>query len=258
MDILITPDNCTRLLLVDLPSPKDHRPQSFLCDEDNFALYEIVKYSEPFRSWFIDNLLCKDGHMNYLTKVDPLFVFLPHLIKYARQQFRSLHDVCQEYAGEFTTTDKKLCRLECALKPDIDWQQVCDTKDLDGEMFVRYNQDKTLSWLAGKHDRLCKALEDQVDSGTSRATVISYALDLIDNYVPACLSDQFKSTIRSKTLQSSSGDTSTAAKNDVKSKAPSKTGATSNPSEPKAKKQQVCSPAKAVPKNSVLNFFKKT
>lgn len=254
MDILITPDNCTRLLLVDLPNPKDQTPQSFFCDEDNLVLHEIIKYSEPFRSWFIDNLLCKEGHMNFLTRVDPLFIFVPQLMKYAKQQFRSLHDICQEYANESTTKDKKLCRLECALKPDIDWQQVCDTKDLDGELFVRFDEGKTLSWLSGKHERLCKALEDQLGRETSKATLVSYAIDLVDNYVPASLSDKFKSTIRSKTLQTS--DTTTS-NNGVEPRG-NKTVASTNPSEPKAKKLQASPPPKVIPKNSVLNFFKKT
>lgn len=254
MDILITPENCTRLLLVDLPNPKDQTPQSFLCDEENLVLYEIVKYSEPYRSWFIDNLLCKEGHINFLTKVDPLFIFVPHLMKYAKQQFRSLHDICQEYASEVATTNKKLCRLECALKPDIDWQQVCDTKDLDGELFVRFDEGKSLLWLSGKHERLCRALEDQLEQGTSKATLISYAIDLVDNYVPSCLSDKFKSSVRSKTIQSS--EAYKPSKNGVMPNT-NKTDASTNSSEPKAKKFQASSPPKLIPKNSVLNFFKK-
>ena len=93
MDLLIVPDKCTKILRVTLPHPKDNRPLHYFYDEDNLALYEIIKYSDQFRSWFIDNLFCKEGHFNMLTRVDPLYIFLPHMIKFAAEQFRSIHDI---------------------------------------------------------------------------------------------------------------------------------------------------------------------
>lgn len=264
MDIFIVPENCSKLLLVDLPDMKDTaKSQSYLCDEDNFALYEIVKYSEQFRSWFIDNLLCKDGHMNLLSKIDPLFIFLPHLIKYARQQFRSLNDICQEYKNDYK--DKKMCRLECALTPDIDWKLVCDTQELDDEMYLRFSEAKTLGWLLGKHERLCKTLEVHLESGVSRPTVVSYATDLLDTYIPTSLSEKFKMTVKDKctyklSCNSGANDVYGTSKLDNGTKKHSANSSSS--SEPKFKKQQQISllpnPQKIEPKNSILNYFKKS
>lgn len=263
MDVFIVPEECSKLLLVNLPSAKDpSKPQSYLCDEENFALYEIIKYSDQFRSWFIDNLLCKEGHMNMLSKVDPLFVFVPHLITYASKQFRSLEDICHEYKNNYK--DKKMCRLECALKPDIDWQLVCDTQELDNELYVRFSELKTIEWLMKKHERLCKALESQLDKGASRPTVISHATDLLDSYIPTCLSDKFKTTVKERcTFQLSSTSNSEIAFNNKSENISRKHGANfSASSEPNTKRQQqprtLPNPQKTQPKNSILNYFKKT
>lgn len=196
MDILIAPKECKKLVQVQLPRPKNGQPQHFFHDEDNVALFEIVKYSDNFRSWFIDNIFCRDGHYNILTKIDPLYIFVPQLMKYTKDQYRPLHDILQEFSS--TSSDDNMSRLDYALSPEIAWDNVCETKEIDGELFVRFSENKTLDWLAKKHARTMEALKGEMSNQASKATLISYAIDLIDEYVPSELSNKFKDMVKNR------------------------------------------------------------
>lgn len=222
MDILIAPKECQKLLKVVLPRPKDEKPQHYLYDEDQLTLHEIMQYKDEYRSWFLDNQLCSEGHYKLATRVDPLFIFIPQLIRYAKDQFRPLGDICQDF--EQMIKDKKakkensnggflpkkpspldgpdmdpvFDRLDFALTPNIRWENVCDTKQIDDEMFVRFSETKTIDWYVAKHVRLMEALTHELGHSISKATIISYALDLLDEYVPESLSIKFKDSARKK------------------------------------------------------------
>lgn len=194
VDILLTPEECQQLLSVKLPNPKSGELQYYFHDESAVKLYESTRYYDQYRSWFLDDLFCKQGHFNMLTPVDPLFILVPILKKLAGQQFRSLDDICTTYSQE---GPKGSSRLDYALSPDIDWQKVCDVKQIDDQSFIRFNEDKYIEWLIKKHDRTMKALANHMsDDNPSKATLMSYAFDLIDKYVPDELSGKFKTQMR--------------------------------------------------------------
>uniref|UniRef100_A0A6G1S9F5 Ribonuclease H2 subunit B n=1 Tax=Aceria tosichella TaxID=561515 RepID=A0A6G1S9F5_9ACAR len=194
MDVLIVPKECKKLVRVTLPNPRDGKPQHFLCDEENLSLYEIIKFSEKYRAWLIDNMLCPAGDFSMLTKMDPLFVFVPILMKLAHGRFRPLHDICQEFA----TDRREFSALECALSPYIYWPSICDTQDIDGELFVKFSETKTIDWLVKKHDKLMGQLRTELGDKASKATIISQANDLISDYIPESLCDKMKKTVRDK------------------------------------------------------------
>ena len=251
MDVLIAPSECNKLLKIALPRPKDGERQHFLYDEENLALYELIQYSDQFRSWFIDNSFCQQGHFNMLTRIDPLFVFVPQLKKYAAQQFRPLDDICQEFSQNNQTKDG-WAQLNCALTPYINWESVCDTKDLDGDLLVRFSETKTINWLVEKHDKLMEALGNQLSSSSSKATLISYALDLLDDYVPECLSKNFKDSVRSKQQVVATSGLSGTKKQTVTKAAPTKDRLT-NAKRVSSDSQQG-TPDRKQP--SIMNFFK--
>jgi hypothetical protein len=194
MDVLIAPQECQRLVRVTLPNPRDGRAQHFLCDEENLTIYEIIKFSEKYRAWFIDNTLCREGHFNMLVKYDPLFVFIPILMKLAQSQFRPLHDICQEFA----TDKREFSALECALSPYIYWQSICDTQEIDGDLFVKFDETKTVAWLVKKHDRLMDKLKGELGEKASKATLMSQANDVLSDYIPNSLCDKMKKAVRDK------------------------------------------------------------
>lgn len=210
MDVIIAPNECKKLLRVKLPRPQDGQAQHFFHDEDNLAIYEAIKFSDKYRSWFLDNLLCQDGHYNMMTKVDPIFILLPHIMRQARDKFRPLDDICQEFSANQATDakpkvvagnneqDGKFDRLETALAPGINWSNVCDTQEIDGELFVKYSEKRTEEWLMKKHDKLMDVLRDELGSKASKATIMSNATDLICDYVPEEIHEKFKATVRER------------------------------------------------------------
>lgn len=256
MDILILPKACDKLIRVSLPRPSDGELQHYLHDEQNIALYEITKYSDDYRSWFLDNQFCKSGHFNILTKIDPLFIFIPQLIRIASAQFRTLHDICQTYASSCPNESSK---LDYALTPDIDWSAVCDTKELDGELFVKFNQNKTLDWLLAKHKSTMEALKQSLGQQTSLATLLSHANDLIGIYIPSSLIDKFKTLTKATAIESNFAkvETDTTKKG---SKRPNESVATPT-SEPqrgtKKPKEKSSTPAAKNIQGSILQYYKK-
>lgn len=253
MNILIVPSECNKLVLVKLPRPKDGSPQDYFCDEENLTLYEVIQYKDQFRSWFIDNSLCKDGHFNMLTKIDPLYIFLAQLMKQAKEQYRPLNDICQEFTSSSEQAGNGMSRLDFALNPYINWKSICDTKELDGELFVRFSESNTLEWLVKKHKRVMETLKGQIGEQASRATLISYGLDLMDEYVPTSLSVKFKEAVRGSQMMITGANGNQRV--DVKP----------TPDNPKQKpstglkraidqsSHKISKPAP--PKNSIANFF---
>lgn len=196
MNIFVTPDSCSKLDIVKYPHAKrPQEPQSYLYDEENLTLYEVAKFTDQYRSWFVDNLLCQDGHINYLTQINPLFIFLPELMNFAKDQFRTLHDICQTFSLT-TASTSNFSRLDFALSPSIDWTKVCDTRDIDDELFVRFSESKTLDWLLVKHKQTVAALTKQQPTQTSRANIVLEASDLIEQYLPVSLAEKFKAQVR--------------------------------------------------------------
>lgn len=187
MSIYFNPTGCKELLKVTLPEPRNGDPQTYFYDEDNICLYEITRYSDKFRSWFVDDRLIQEGQIDMLTKVDPLYILLRPIMAIADKQFRTVQDICSTYES---TLSKNSSKLSYALSPDIRWDSICETKELDDELFVRYNETKTRDWLKRKMDSVMKALElqYQTNSKPSKATIKSYAMDLIAAYIPNQLS----------------------------------------------------------------------
>lgn len=199
MELVIAPIESKNFISIKLPRPKDGAPQTFLYDEENIAIYEVTRYDDKFRSWFVDELFIRDGRWNTLTRVDPLFIFTPILMRLASEQFRTLQDICSSFESSAESSEYGF-KMEYALSPTITWNLVCDTKELDDELFVRYSQTKTLGWLLTKHKRTMEAFKGELKGNPSTATLISYATDMIDLYLPTPLSIEFKSMIKNKSF----------------------------------------------------------
>lgn len=189
MDFIVHPEESSKLTSIKLPNPQTNQLQDYLYDEENLTLSEIVKHFDPTRSWFFDNSVCIDGELYMITKIDPLFILLPFIMEYSATSFRTLQDICS--SAENLTND-----LYFALSPSINWNHVCDTKELDQELYVRYNEDKTLDWLVSKSNKLLDALIKVSTHNTSRFSLTSYAYDLVSEYIPHALVEKFKTRAR--------------------------------------------------------------
>ena len=192
MDIVFHPEETKKLHCIKLRDPKTGELRDYFYDEENLTLSEITRFSDDYRSWFIDDMLISDSSLLIFTKVDPLFILIPYLKKYSRS-FRSLSDICLESADE--DTDK----LEFALSPSIDWTLICDTQEQESELYVRLSEDKMFSWLTEKYDKLFGTLAKTPSFRVaSRHTIASCAYDLIGEYLEEEIFSKFKDKIRVK------------------------------------------------------------
>lgn len=255
MNILLIPEQCENLSPVKLPDPKTGELQQYYYDEGNLCLYESMRYHDKFRSWLLDDQFCKEGHMNMLTKMDTLYIFLPILEKFASKQFKTLDDIISTYKSNSEDQD---IRLDFALSPDIDWQNICETRDVDGDLFIKYSESNALDWLKKKHIATMDVLKDLIDGESSKATLLSYGLDLIDLYLPPTISDKFKAHCRNNPIPavvSSKGTKNVGRTNnhhEVKNDSTTTNGGASSDND-KAKKQQKTQNGQA----SIMSFFTK-
>jgi hypothetical protein len=64
-----------------LPHPVTLRPKKFLLSESQTVLYELRHYKPTLCSFFINDYVCQDGSFLVATKIDPLLLILPLLLK---------------------------------------------------------------------------------------------------------------------------------------------------------------------------------
>lgn len=199
--VLILPKECNKVLEVRLPDNKDGQPKVYFYDEENLALLELVSFSDEHRSWFLDNDMIvptkENGDLVMATKVDPLFIFLPLIMQYADSNFHNLQDICTEFNSK---SGGKFSRIDYALSPSIMWTHICDTQEIDGELFVKFNKKKTIDWLIKKHKNVMKVCEMELEK-PSLSTLISYANDFICTYLPASLAQDFKTEVRNRHMK---------------------------------------------------------
>ncbi|XP_065645135.1 ribonuclease H2 subunit B isoform X3 [Hydra vulgaris] len=125
-----------------IPHPQNGAPCLYMFKQNQ--CFEVIKFHEKFRSWFIGNSVLKDGSLHMITQVDPLFLALPYLEKTAK-------------LGHFTTLDNILVDetyssvsilAACLTKENL--SNVCDEKETSDFVVYRLNKEKTLDWLCSK------------------------------------------------------------------------------------------------------------
>ncbi|CAH2237366.1 jg6224 [Pararge aegeria aegeria] len=77
-DSLLNNDN---FQIISLPHPAHGNPAKYVLDNLHLKIYEVVTFSEPYRSWFIDDTVKSDGSIMMVTPINPLF--LEFYLKYA-------------------------------------------------------------------------------------------------------------------------------------------------------------------------------
>lgn len=60
--------------IITLPHPSHGSPTKYCLDEVNHKIYEIITFSEPYRSWFIGDTVKSDGNLLITTPINPLFL----------------------------------------------------------------------------------------------------------------------------------------------------------------------------------------
>ncbi|XP_016935097.2 ribonuclease H2 subunit B [Drosophila suzukii] len=123
-------------------------------------MMELLEYAEPRRSWLVNSEVCSNGRIYMTTPVDPTLLALHHLRKHCAQRAMSLDNIAVEEAS----TSRLLNEI---LDPES-LKCVSDVKSSGDQRFYKYNQERTLAWLALKTRQVASMLkEKQIHCGHS-------------------------------------------------------------------------------------------
>nr|CAD7199253.1 unnamed protein product [Timema douglasi] len=188
--------------VVQLRHPQTGAPAMFLFSPGDGMVQEVLTFSENRRSWFIDESVKSDGKMHLSTPIDPIFLVLPYLRK--ASQVMPLEQILKD--EEFPETERLL--HAAGLKH---LTQVADRRGDDELCAYKYNEEKALSWLQRKAERVAEVLKQKgiavssgamsanfvkscskqdADTGGVRAvrSTLKYAHGMLSEYLPEDLS----------------------------------------------------------------------
>ncbi|XP_077988001.1 ribonuclease H2 subunit B-like isoform X2 [Glandiceps talaboti] len=188
---------------VKLRHPKTDQGAMFMFTANDCKVFEVLRFEDNYRSWFIQETVQQDGSIYMTTPMDPLFLILPYLIK-------------ADQSGMFMTLDQIVidedypqCTKILGCRGISDLHHIADCKG-SGEMKAyRYNKQTTLEWLKGKVERTSLVLKEKnihAGSGakvetfvrsrkdeTSKDDYLQYAHGLVSDYLCTELSEELYS-----------------------------------------------------------------
>lgn len=182
--------------IVQLRHPQTGAPAMFLFSPGDGMVQEVLTFSENKRSWLIEDSVKSDGKMHLSTPIDPIFLVLPYLRK--TNMAIPLDQLLKD--DEFPETERLL--RSTGLKH---LHQVADRKGDEELNAYKYNEEKALSWLQKKTERVAEVLKQKgihVSGGAVSATFVKsgksdsadaesylkYAHGLVSEYLPDDLS----------------------------------------------------------------------
>ncbi|XP_071950589.1 ribonuclease H2 subunit B-like isoform X2 [Antedon mediterranea] len=194
-------DECERPVFIKLRHPKTDKCAMYLVGNDGYRIYEVFANKEKCSSWFIGETVQKDGSLQILTPVDPLFLVLPYLMKSATNgMFMTIDQIISD-------ADYPQCNrlVKCCEKCDM--SQVSDTKGSEDFQAYRYNEEKTITWLSAKVKQVEIKLDEKrihVTSGAKSASFVrnskenaiereqytKYAVGLVRDYLNISLAEK--------------------------------------------------------------------
>uniref|UniRef100_A0A182LZ64 Ribonuclease H2 subunit B n=1 Tax=Anopheles culicifacies TaxID=139723 RepID=A0A182LZ64_9DIPT len=136
------------------PATKNETKYLIRCTTEASKLYELNCFNEQHRSWFINESVCSNGKIFLPTPVDPLFLALPYLVEKCSERAVPLEQILID--DSFPAT----ANLTDVLVPSR-VSLLADEKRAGNIVAFKYNETKTLEWLAGKCHRLSKAVGKQ-------------------------------------------------------------------------------------------------
>ncbi|ESO09197.1 hypothetical protein HELRODRAFT_168156 [Helobdella robusta] len=123
-----------------LKHPKTGIASTFFYSNSSCHIYEITKFQENFRSWFIKDFVVKGGEdgLFMVTEINMLYLFLP-LLRKSFRMYKSVGSILDDenFPDNKIFQDKLMSFLKF----------VCDTKELGEDLYYKYNKEKTLAWL---------------------------------------------------------------------------------------------------------------
>ncbi|XP_076026043.1 ribonuclease H2 subunit B isoform X2 [Genypterus blacodes] len=176
--VVIAPDSVTAAhkhdtdpAFVRLRNPCTAAASLYLLASGDLELYEVKAFQEEFHSWFIGQVVQRDGRLLYVTPMDPLYLLLPYLMKSGKEgKFQPVDQVVMD--EEFPACSRLLtCSRSLA-----SLRHIAEEKEVGDLKFHRYSQEKTMDWLQKKVERTVIALKKKktisVGEGVKSSTYV--------------------------------------------------------------------------------------
>jgi hypothetical protein len=163
VDKRLVPTDSEQFHFIQLSHPRTKQEQSYAVDHQSKTVFELIQSSRSHSSWFInDQHVLPDGSLYLVTPINLIFLFLPSLWSQARTDFIPLPKIINDSLKQLQLDDSFI--LE---KLDL----VCDINS--DEQLIKLNEEKLISWLRDRIDRLKKHVADE-----------EHAFDLVCEYLP--------------------------------------------------------------------------
>lgn len=155
----LIPEDDKYLEIVNLTHPRTGSGAKFLIHEKQ--VYEIVSFQERYRSWFIGQSAVSNGNVYMTTSIDPLFLALPFLVAECSDRAVPIDQLFMDTEG---LRNGRLLEVF----NDEQLKLVADVKRSGDIKALKYNEEKVLSWLEAKCEKLVpKLMEHKIHCGTA-------------------------------------------------------------------------------------------
>ena len=138
-----------------------------------------------------------DGSLYIATPIDPLFILLPALEKASASggMFCDMETILQQF---LPCDDARMLYQIQHMVPSDQLACICDTKESGGQLYVRLNSDKVVTWLLAKLRKTREALcsVNSAFSSMDQHSLNAYALGIVSEYV----SEAWSSALSDKCL----------------------------------------------------------
>jgi len=191
--VMIAPDSLCKhqsFSVVRLRNPRTLCGSLYAFTPKDSGVFEVNQFSEDKRSWFLDNSVQSDGTLYLTTRVDPLFLILPFIVKAKHTSPLDQILTDEEYPD--------IGRLESCIKSKS-VENIADMKTAGSYEVWRYNENKTLEWLGKKVTKLSNHLRERrfnvqqtsvsanyiksCDSEVPESSYLRYAHGMISEYL---------------------------------------------------------------------------
>jgi len=218
----------------------------FIVDTEHHVLYEVTSIVDQRRSLFYGDSVIQNTSMQMLVKFDPIFIALPYLQKYASEKYVSLDEclVDEQFPAISLICNKSLMN---GLKTVVNF------KELDDDIYFKYDEEKALCWLEKRFTVLkATVLKFELVSQRLRSDESS-----LDRYVFGIFSDFI--TLQHSVLVKSRLKIKSGELNAFENQAPSKRSLASSEIAPSEKKTRTNAAKKLTQASkgtkSLLSFF---
>ncbi|KAK3862778.1 hypothetical protein Pcinc_031388 [Petrolisthes cinctipes] len=142
----------TKLQVIKLRHPCTDTSAMYMFDKDKAKLYEFYAFDEGHRSWFLGETVQCDGKLYVTTPVDVTYLVLPYLTK-------ATVSVPLDHLLDDPDFPAISCLADAAATRDF--SHIADRKGNPELGVWKYNEEKTLVWLAGRVKRLASLLQER-------------------------------------------------------------------------------------------------